>query len=71
MTISREGGRLYTRLTGQPRFELGATSATELYLKQYDVQVRVIKDASGRVTSVISHQLGVDHEWPKLDKPRT
>jgi len=35
------------------------------------VRVRVIKDASGRVTSVISHQLGVDHEWPKLDKPRT
>lgn len=70
MTITRDAGRLYTRLTGQPRFEMGALSADELYLKQYDVQVRIIRDSGGRVTGVISHQNGRDHEWPKVEKPK-
>ena len=60
---------LYTQLTGQPKLELGATSATELYLKQWDAQLTFVKDPSGKVTSVISHQNGKDHEWPKIGKP--
>jgi CubicO group peptidase (beta-lactamase class C family) len=69
MTISRDSDHLYTQLTGQPKLELGATSATELYLKQWDAQLTFVKDPSGKVTSVISHQNGKDHEWPKIGKP--
>jgi CubicO group peptidase (beta-lactamase class C family) len=69
MTITREEGRLYGQVTGQPRFELGAVSETELYLKQMNVRVTVVKDASGRITGVVSHENGADHQWPKLAGP--
>jgi hypothetical protein len=69
MTISRDAGRLYSQLTGQPRFELGASTASELYLKQWNAQLTVVRDTDGRVTGVISHQNGKDQIWPKLSKP--
>jgi CubicO group peptidase (beta-lactamase class C family) len=69
MTISREAGRLYSQLTDQPKFELGASSASDLFLKQFNVQLTFVRDARGRVTGVISHQEGKDQNWPKLDKP--
>jgi hypothetical protein len=69
MTISRDASRLFSQLTGQPKFELGALSDTEFYLKQWNAQLTVIKDGSGKVTGVISHQNGANHEWPKLATP--
>lgn len=69
MTISREAGRLFMQLTGQPKFELGSLSSTELYLKQWNAQLTVVRDTSGKVTGMISHQNGTDHEWPKLETP--
>ncbi len=69
MTISREAGHLYSQLTGQPKFELGASSPADFYLKQFNAQLTVVQDARGRVTGVVSHQNGMDHEWPKTGKP--
>jgi hypothetical protein len=69
MTISREEGRLYTQIVGQPRFELGAQSDTEVFLRQWDAQLTFIKDKSGKVTGVVSHQNGKDHTWPKMVNP--
>jgi hypothetical protein len=69
MTISRDSGRLYTQLKGQPKLELGATSATELYLRQWDARLTFIKDPNGKVTRVVSHQNGKDSEWPKMTRP--
>jgi hypothetical protein len=37
-------------LKGQPKLELGATSATELYLRQWDARLTFIKDPNGKVT---------------------
>jgi CubicO group peptidase (beta-lactamase class C family) len=70
ITVSREDGRLYAQLTGQPKFELGATSDTEFFLKQINVQLTFVKDTNGNVTSVTVHQKGKTHEWPKV-KPAT
>jgi len=42
-TISREGDRLYSQVTGQPKFELGASSGTELYVNQWNAQLTVVK----------------------------
>jgi hypothetical protein len=56
-------------LTGQPKFELGALSDTELYLEQWNAKLTVVKDTSGKVTGMVSHQNGGNHEWPKLEKP--
>ncbi len=69
MTISRDAGRLYTQLTGQPKFELGARSDTEFFLRQWNAQLSFIKDQSGKVTGVISHQNGQEHNWPRLATP--
>ena len=69
MAISRDAGHLFGQLTGQPRRELGAASATELYLKQWNARYTVLKDPSGKVTALISHQNGADHEWQKLEGP--
>jgi len=69
MTISWDAGRVFSQLTGQPKFELGALSDTELYLKQWNAQLTVVRDSSGKVTGVISHQNGTDREWPKLETP--
>jgi CubicO group peptidase (beta-lactamase class C family) len=65
MTISRDSGRLYTQLTGQPKLEMGAKSDTEFFLKQVNAQLTFIKDANGVVTGVILHQHGRDQKWPK------
>jgi hypothetical protein len=69
-TISRKDGRLYAQLTGQPKFELGAKSDTEFFLKQINAQLTFVKDAKGNVTSVVLYQKGKTHEWPKV-KPAT
>jgi hypothetical protein len=70
MTISREDGRLYAQLTGQPKLELGAISDTEFFLKVVNARLTFAKDAKGNVTSVTLHQKGRTHEWPKV-KPAT
>jgi CubicO group peptidase (beta-lactamase class C family) len=68
-TISREGDRLYSQVTGQPKFELGASSATEFFVKQWNAQMTVVRDESGRATSLIWHQNGKDEPWLKATKP--
>jgi hypothetical protein len=69
MTISRDAGRLYTQITGQPKLELGARSGTEFFLRQWDAQLSFLTDKNGKVTGVISHQNGQDHAWPRLAAP--
>jgi hypothetical protein len=45
-----------------------ARTGTELYLRQWDAQLTVVKNPSVKVTSVISHQNGKDREWPKMEQ---
>jgi CubicO group peptidase (beta-lactamase class C family) len=66
LTISRESGHLFFQRTDGPRFELGALSDTEFYLKQWNAQITVIKDKDGKVTGVISNRRGEKQELPKL-----
>jgi CubicO group peptidase (beta-lactamase class C family) len=68
-TISREGDRLYSQVTGQPKFELGISSATELYVKQWNARLTVVRDDSGTVTGLVWHQDGKDQRWLKATKP--
>ena len=69
MTISREGDRIFGQLTGQPKFELGATSATELFARVVNAQLTFVKDADGKVAKVVLHQGGRDQEMPKMKQP--
>jgi CubicO group peptidase (beta-lactamase class C family) len=62
MTISRDSGHLYTRITGQPKLELGATSGTGLYLKQWDAQLTFVKDPQWKGDEC--------HFTPEWERPR-
>ncbi len=60
ITITREGDSLLAQATGQPRFRLFAETETDFFLKMVDAQLTFVKDASGRVTSLVLHQGGQD-----------
>ncbi len=70
LTVTREGGRLFGQLSGQPKFELFPKSETEFFLKVVDAQIIFVKNEDGEVTHVIHHQGGREIEAPRLkDEP--
>ena len=58
LTFTKEGGALFGQATGQPKFPLYAESETEFFLKVTDAQVSFVKDANGKVDSIVLHQGG-------------
>jgi CubicO group peptidase (beta-lactamase class C family) len=58
VTMTVEGNRLMTQITGQPKFELFAESETKFFLKVLDAQVEFFTDGSGAVTSLVIYQDG-------------
>ena len=65
IVIRNEGGRLVSEATGQPIVELFAESETTFFLKDVDAQVEFIRDAEGRVTSLVLSQGGQKMNAPK------
>ncbi len=66
LTLSREGDKLWMQATGQKRAELFAESETSFFLKEADVQLMFVKDASGKVTHLILRQGGFDMDLKKI-----
>ncbi|MGK2856647.1 MAG: serine hydrolase [Thermoanaerobaculia bacterium] len=60
LTVTREGNRLFTQATGQPKVEVFAESATEFFLKVTDAQLTFVLDEAGEATSLVLHQGGRD-----------
>jgi len=58
VTMTVEGGRLMTQITGQPKFELFAEAENRFFLKVVEAQVEFFTDASGAVTHLVIHQGG-------------
>lgn len=58
LSISKEGDRLLSALTGQPQAELFPESETKFFLKIVDAQVTFVKDDKGVVTHLILHEGG-------------
>jgi len=65
LTVTREGDRLMTQATGQPKLEVFPESETKFFLKAVDAQLTFVKDESGTVTHVILHQGGKDQKAQK------
>jgi CubicO group peptidase (beta-lactamase class C family) len=65
-TVTVEGGRLMTQLTGEPKLELFAESETRFFLKVVDAQVEFFMDASGAVTHLVVHQGGRDQKAARV-----
>jgi CubicO group peptidase (beta-lactamase class C family) len=68
MTFSREGDRLFTQLTGQPKFPVFPESDKKFFLKVVDAQITFDTDAQGKATQATLHQNGRDAVAPRLDE---
>jgi CubicO group peptidase (beta-lactamase class C family) len=58
LAITRDGDRLYSQATGQPRFEIFAEGARDFFVKEFDAQLTFVVDANGHATGVVLHQNG-------------
>jgi bla regulator protein blaR1 len=67
MTLSRDGNRLLTRLTGQGPVEIFPSSKTEYFAKLVKAQITFETDAQGRATALTLHQNGMNHTAPRMD----
>ena len=66
ITFTREGNRLYTQATGQPKFEVFAESETKFFLKVVDAQVEFVPDADGKINKMILNQGGQTVEAKRI-----
>ena len=64
-TISREGDRYFSAVSGQGRFEIFAETETVFFLKVVDAQITFAEDDKGQVTHLVLHQNGVDQRAKK------
>ena len=60
LTITKEGGALFGQATGQPKFPLYAESENDFFFKVTDAQITFVKDATGKVDSIVLHQGGAN-----------
>ena len=58
LAITREGNALFGQATGQAKHQLFPEAETEFFLKVVDAQITFVKDASGKVNSIVLHQGG-------------
>ena len=66
----REGDKFYGQATDQDRFEIFPASETRFFLKVFNAHVDFIRDAGGKVTSIVWHQGGRDYPAKKTsDQP--
>jgi putative CocE/NonD family hydrolase len=69
-SFSREGDKFYGQLTDRPRFKIFPASESKFFLKSSNAQVDFIRDANGKVVSIVWHQGGKDHPASKIsDQP--
>lgn len=58
IAFTREGTRLFTQATGQPRFEAFAEAKDRFFLRAFDAQMHFRRDDAGRVTGFVLRQGG-------------
>jgi hypothetical protein len=56
--ISIENGKLFTQMTGQPKYQLFAESELLFFLKLIDAQLQFEKDENGEITRLFLLQGG-------------
>ncbi len=61
LTVTREGDKLITQATGQPKVPIFAESNREFFAKVIDAQITFVPDGQGRATELILHQGGQGH----------
>jgi CubicO group peptidase (beta-lactamase class C family) len=68
-TVTASGGRLFLQTGDQPKLEVLPESQTNFCLKELPaIQVTFYKDASGKVSGLVSQLNGVGHEAKRLNE---
>ncbi len=67
LTVTREGDRLYTQATGQPKFEIFPKSDREYFLKVVDARITFEPDVDGRAPALVLHQNGRDMRAARIE----
>jgi len=60
LTVTREGDKLITQATGQPKVPIFAENERDFFAKVVDAQITFVTDAHGRARELILHQGGQD-----------
>jgi len=67
MAITREDGRLYAQLPGQPKLEILPKAEGEFFWKAVRAEVAFVRDGAGRVVKAVHRQGGATLEAPKVE----
>ncbi|HET7186921.1 MAG TPA: serine hydrolase [Gemmatimonadaceae bacterium] len=66
LEVTVDGGALWAQATGQSRFRLWPFAEAEFFVKEVDAQVTFVRDAEGKVTSLVLHQNGQNPTAAKI-----
>lgn len=66
LTVTREGGKVFAQLTGQPRFEIFPRTETNFFWKVVEAEVAFVKNGQGEVTKAIHRQGGQTINAPRV-----
>ena len=66
LSIRRAGDALVAQATGQGWNPIYASARDEFFFRVVDAQIRFVRDATGRVASLILHQNGRDMPAPRI-----
>ncbi|HZZ31444.1 MAG TPA: serine hydrolase [Phenylobacterium sp.] len=69
LTVTRDGDRLFTQLTGQPSVEIFPESRTDFFLKVVDAQLSFDLPPTGAAVAVTLHQNGRDQMAKRVAGP--
>jgi len=67
LEVTREGDRLFSQATGQPKVEIFAESETAFFLKVVDAQLTFQIEGPGPAKGLVLHQGGEDHAAKRLE----
>ena len=68
MVVTRDGRRLWTQMSGQPRIEQYAERQDAFFSRDVDAQLTFKRDARGKVTALVLHAVGAEYVAPRLDR---
>lgn len=66
VAVFKEGDKLMTQATGQPKLELFPESETTFLLRVVNAKVTFVRDSLGQVTGIVIHQGGRDTPGKKI-----
>ena len=67
LSVTRQGNRFFSQVTGEPPFELFAESEKVYFLKAADAELTFEADAAGKATALLLRANGVTQRAPRID----